>query len=198
MSGAATTPCRAQSIRRERLLALSTQTQTNLNLKIVIPPPPPKSPSPNPQIALSNRRSRRRHPNLPVDLVVNPQPPISKPPKKVSSSTPRIFTYQLFMNGFIYKDPNQVVAEDFFFMDRLRPIRPKSSNPTTPHTTKILQPDDGFVFPIGLIPFQANMGKTNVVALVSLSSQNLGVMTIANAIIGLKPPISNDILAKAF
>ncbi|KAL5977249.1 hypothetical protein ACLOJK_021593, partial [Asimina triloba] len=163
-----------------------------------------------------------------------------------------------FVNGFICKDPNQVVADDFFFMGLNKPgytanrvgsnvtqvtvnqlaglntlgislvridYAPYGQNP--PHThprateiltviegtlfvgfvtsnpdnrliTKVLQPGDVFVFPIGLIHFQANIGKTNAVAIAGLSSQNPGVITIANAIFGSKPPISDDILAKAF
>ncbi|KAL5977251.1 hypothetical protein ACLOJK_021595 [Asimina triloba] len=165
---------------------------------------------------------------------------------------------QVFVNGFICKDPNQVVADDFFFMGLNKPgnttnmvgsnvtqvtvnqlaglntlgislvridYAPYGQNP--PHThprateiltviegtllvgfvtsnpnnrliTKVLQPGDVFVFPIGLIHFQANIGKANAVALAGLSSQNPGVITIANAVFGSKPPISDDILAKAF
>ncbi|KAF2289903.1 hypothetical protein GH714_039088 [Hevea brasiliensis] len=64
--------------------------------------------------------------------------------------------------------------------------------------TKILYPGDVFVFPIGLIHFQFNIAKTNAVAFAGLSSQNPGVITIANAIFGPNPPINPDVLAKAF
>ncbi|KAM3377817.1 germin-like protein subfamily 1 member 17 [Capsicum galapagoense] len=64
--------------------------------------------------------------------------------------------------------------------------------------TKILQPGDVFVFPIGLIHFQLNVGKTNAVAFAGLSSQNPGVITIANAVFGSDPPINDNLLAKAF
>ncbi|KAG6518948.1 putative germin-like protein 2-1 [Zingiber officinale] len=64
--------------------------------------------------------------------------------------------------------------------------------------TKILKKGDVFVFPEGLIHFQFNIGKTNAIALAGLSSQNPGVITIANAVFGSKPPISDDVLAKAF
>jgi len=64
--------------------------------------------------------------------------------------------------------------------------------------TKILHPGDVFVFPVGLIHFQFNVGKTNAVAFAGLSSQNPGVITIANAVFGSDPPISDDVLAKAF
>ncbi|XP_059311223.1 putative germin-like protein 2-1 [Lycium ferocissimum] len=64
--------------------------------------------------------------------------------------------------------------------------------------TKILHQGDVFVFPIGLIHFQFNVGKNKVVALFGLSSQNPGVITIANAVFGSDPPINDDVLAKAF
>ncbi|XP_058006523.1 germin-like protein subfamily 1 member 7 isoform X2 [Hevea brasiliensis] len=64
--------------------------------------------------------------------------------------------------------------------------------------TKVLNAGDVFVFPIGLIHFQFNIGNTNAVAIAGLSSQNPGVITIANAVFGSKPPINPDVLAKAF
>ncbi|RWR81893.1 germin-like protein subfamily 1 member 13 [Cinnamomum micranthum f. kanehirae] len=64
--------------------------------------------------------------------------------------------------------------------------------------TKVLNVGDVFVFPIGLIHYQANIGHTPAVAIAALSSQNQGVITIANYMFGSKPPISDDILAKAF
>jgi DNA polymerase III psi subunit len=54
------------------------------------------------------------------------------------------------------------------------------------------------VFPIGPIHFQFNIGQTNAIALADLNSQNLRVITIANAVFGSNPPINPDILAKAF
>ncbi|XP_028083634.1 putative germin-like protein 2-1 [Camellia sinensis] len=64
--------------------------------------------------------------------------------------------------------------------------------------TKVLYPGDVFVFPQGLIHFQFNNGKTNAVALAALSSQNPGTITVANAVFGSNPRISDDVLAKAF
>ncbi|CAN1220199.1 Putative germin-like protein 2-3 [Linum perenne] len=64
--------------------------------------------------------------------------------------------------------------------------------------SKVLKKGDVFVFPIGLIHFQRNVGHGNAVAIAGLSSQNPGVITIANAVFGSKPDISSDILAKAF
>ena len=51
-------------------------------------------------------------------------------------------------------------------------------------------------FSIGLIHFQFNVGHTNAVAFAGLRSQNLGVITIANAVFGSNPPINSDILPR--
>ncbi|XP_028785204.1 germin-like protein subfamily 1 member 13 [Neltuma alba] len=64
--------------------------------------------------------------------------------------------------------------------------------------TKVLNKGDVFVFPFGMIHFQLNVGHDNAVALSSLSSQNPGVITIAKAVFGSTPPISRDVLTKAF
>uniref|UniRef100_A0A3Q7ER33 Germin-like protein n=1 Tax=Solanum lycopersicum TaxID=4081 RepID=A0A3Q7ER33_SOLLC len=64
--------------------------------------------------------------------------------------------------------------------------------------TKILNPGDVFVFPEGLLHFQLNVGKSNAIAFAGLSSQNPGVITIANAVFGSDPPINHNVLAKAF
>lgn len=55
-----------------------------------------------------------------------------------------------------------------------------------------------FVFPIGLIHFQRNVGKGNAIAVAGLNSQNPGVITIGNAVFGSDPNIASDILVKAF
>ncbi|XP_065619633.1 putative germin-like protein 2-1 [Quercus suber] len=72
------------------------------------------------------------------------------------------------------------------------------SNPQNRLITKVLQKGDVFVFPIGLIHYQRNVGIGNVIAIAALSSQNPGVITIANAVFGSKPHIPSDILMKAF
>ncbi|KAG6581481.1 putative germin-like protein 2-1, partial [Cucurbita argyrosperma subsp. sororia] len=64
--------------------------------------------------------------------------------------------------------------------------------------TKVLYKGDVFVFPVGLIHFQQNIGYGPAVALAALSSQNPGVITIANAVFGSNPDIPANILAKAF
>ncbi|XP_057548549.1 germin-like protein subfamily 1 member 17 [Amaranthus tricolor] len=63
---------------------------------------------------------------------------------------------------------------------------------------KVLNKGDVFVFPQGLIHFQINIGKYPAVAFAGLSSQNPGTVTIANAVFGAQPPISVDVLSKAF
>ncbi|GMP76869.1 hypothetical protein CsSME_00033353 [Camellia sinensis var. sinensis] len=78
---------------------------------------------------------------------------------------------------------------------------PYGLNPphTHPRATEIIVVlEDVFVFPQGLIHFQFNNGKTNAVALAALSSQNPGTITVANAVFGSNPMISDDVLAKAF
>ncbi|KAF0895763.1 hypothetical protein E2562_014370 [Oryza meyeriana var. granulata] len=73
-----------------------------------------------------------------------------------------------------------------------------TSNPNNKLFTKVINKGDVFVFPEGLVHFQFNYGATDTVAIAALSSQNPGVITVANAVFGSKPSISDDILAKAF
>ncbi|KAH1083295.1 hypothetical protein J1N35_023056 [Gossypium stocksii] len=73
-----------------------------------------------------------------------------------------------------------------------------TSNPDNRLFTKVLKTGDVFVFPVSLIHFQFNIGKTNAIALAGLSSQNPGVIIIANAVFGSKPPINSDVFTKAF
>ncbi|XP_076924772.1 putative germin-like protein 2-1 [Bidens hawaiensis] len=73
-----------------------------------------------------------------------------------------------------------------------------TSNPGNRHISKVLKKGDVFVFPVNLVHYQRNVGKKSAVALVALSSQNPGVITIGNAVFGSTPDISTDVLAKAF
>lgn len=73
-----------------------------------------------------------------------------------------------------------------------------TSNPENKLFTKVINKGDVFVFPKGLVHFQFNYGTTDAVAIIALSSQNTGVITVANAVFGSKPSITDDILAKAF
>uniref|UniRef100_A0A2N9FNJ1 Germin-like protein n=1 Tax=Fagus sylvatica TaxID=28930 RepID=A0A2N9FNJ1_FAGSY len=121
----------------------------------------------------------------------------------------------VFVNGKVCKDPKLAKADDFYFgglniagnTENLQ-----GSNVTTVNVdqipglntlenrlfTKVLNKGDVFVFPVGLIHFQFNVGKTNAIAIAGLSSQNAGVITIANAVFGSNPPINPDVLTKAF
>ncbi|KMT15543.1 hypothetical protein BVRB_3g058950 [Beta vulgaris subsp. vulgaris] len=63
---------------------------------------------------------------------------------------------------------------------------------------KVLNKGDVFIFPQGLIHFESNIGKTPAVALSAFTSQNPGVVTTAAAIFGTEPPISVDVLTRAF
>ncbi|KAD6454058.1 hypothetical protein E3N88_08764 [Mikania micrantha] len=73
-----------------------------------------------------------------------------------------------------------------------------TSNPENRLITKVLEKGDVFVFPEGLIHFQKNLDHGYALALAALSSQNPGVITIANAVFGSNPDIPTDVLAKAF
>ncbi|XP_052119415.1 germin-like protein subfamily 1 member 7 isoform X4 [Arachis duranensis] len=73
-----------------------------------------------------------------------------------------------------------------------------NQNNTNHLFTIVRNKGDVFMFPIGLIHFQLNMGYGNVVAISSLSSQNPGVITVVNAVFGSTPPISPEVLTKVF
>ncbi|PKI43037.1 hypothetical protein CRG98_036516 [Punica granatum] len=73
-----------------------------------------------------------------------------------------------------------------------------NSNPENSLFAKVLNPGDVYVFPKGMIHFQLNVGKTKAVAVAGLSSQNPGVITIANALFNTNPPINPEVLAIAF
>ncbi|GJV70618.1 putative germin-like protein 2-1 [Tanacetum coccineum] len=73
-----------------------------------------------------------------------------------------------------------------------------TSNPDNRHISKVLQKGDVFVFPVGLVHYQRNVGNGNAVVIAALSSQNPGAITIANAVFGANPSIPSDILARAF
>ncbi|XP_024027982.1 germin-like protein subfamily 1 member 16 [Morus notabilis] len=64
--------------------------------------------------------------------------------------------------------------------------------------TKTLHKGDVFVFPIGMIHFQFNIGEDRAVAFAGFGSQNEGRITIANTLFGSHPSIKAEVLAKAF
>ncbi|GJV48330.1 germin-like protein 2-1 [Tanacetum coccineum] len=73
-----------------------------------------------------------------------------------------------------------------------------TSNTDNKLFTQRLEKGDVFVFPQGLIHFQQNVGNGYALAIAALSSQNPGAITIADAVFGSNPDISDDILARAF
>ncbi|PIA36015.1 hypothetical protein AQUCO_03400128v1 [Aquilegia coerulea] len=73
-----------------------------------------------------------------------------------------------------------------------------TSNPENRLITKVLQKGDVFVFPMGLVHFQRNFGYGNAVAFAAFSSQNPGVVTVANTVFGSNPRIGSEILTRAF
>ncbi|KAL8036848.1 hypothetical protein ABFX02_11G003100 [Erythranthe guttata] len=129
------------------------------------------------------------------------------------------------VNGHACKNPSSVGANDFSFSglhmpgntsnpngSKVTPVTvsqlpglntlgismvridylPWGINPphTHPRATEILTVIEGSL--------QRNVGTVNAVAIAALSSQNPGVITIANAVFGSKPDFSGDVLAKAF
>ncbi|XP_010435803.1 PREDICTED: putative germin-like protein subfamily 1 member 9 [Camelina sativa] len=73
-----------------------------------------------------------------------------------------------------------------------------TSNPENRLISKVLNEGDVFVFPEGLVHFQANVGKFPALAFAGLSSQNPGVITIADTVFGSNPAIDPNVLARAF
>ncbi|OIT24522.1 putative germin-like protein 2-3, partial [Nicotiana attenuata] len=56
-----------------------------------------------------------------------------------------------------------------------------TSNPENRLISRVIHMGDVFVFPVGLVHFQRNVGYRNAVALLALSSQNPGLISIENA-----------------
>ncbi|PHT37364.1 putative germin-like protein 2-1 [Capsicum baccatum] len=97
------------------------------------------------------------------------------------------------VNGLACKDPKSVGVEDFFFSGLYL-----SGNTSNTFGSKVLEKGDVFVFPLGLVHYQRNVGYGNAVAIAALSSQNPGVINIDNAVFGSEPAIETDILSKDF
>jgi len=64
--------------------------------------------------------------------------------------------------------------------------------------SKILNPGDVFVFPIGLIHFLYNVGHKKATCLFYFNSQNPGLILIPNSMFASNPPVPDDVLAKGF
>ncbi|GLT55215.1 hypothetical protein SLA2020_283580 [Shorea laevis] len=127
-------------------------------------------------------------------------------------------SYAVFVNGKFCKDPKLATADDFFFSGLNTPrdtSTPLGSNVTLLNVDKILGLNTLGISlaridfaPYGLNPPHIHPrateilvvleGHTNAVAFAGLSSQNPGLITIANAVFGSNPPINPDVLAKAF
>nr|GEZ61853.1 germin, RmlC-like cupin domain protein [Tanacetum cinerariifolium] len=104
----------------------------------------------------------------------------------------------VLVNGFVCKDPKMVKVLERKIDGISLLVGFVTSNTDNKLFTQRLEKGDVFVFPEGLIHFQQNVGKGYAVAIAALSSQNPGVITIANAVFGSNPDISDDILARAF
>ncbi|CAN4109091.1 unnamed protein product [Withania somnifera] len=56
-----------------------------------------------------------------------------------------------------------------------------TSNPENRLISKVIRLGDVFVFPVGLVHYQRNVGYGNAIALLSLNSQNPGLITMRDA-----------------
>ncbi|KAL0383763.1 UNVERIFIED_CONTAM: putative germin-like protein 2-1 [Sesamum calycinum] len=104
------------------------------------------------------------------------------------------FTTSARVNGHACKNPASVQASDFSFSGLHLPGN--TSNPNGSKVTPVAVAQLPGLNTLGIS--MRNVGTGNAVAIAALSSQNPGVITIANAGFGSKPGISSDILAKAF
>ncbi|KAM7269161.1 hypothetical protein ACFE04_024658 [Oxalis oulophora] len=73
-----------------------------------------------------------------------------------------------------------------------------TTNPDNKYYFKELHKGDTFIFPVGLIHFQKNIGNGPAKALAAFSSQNPGVVTIGNSVFNSKPFIQDEVLSKSF
>ncbi|PKI42204.1 hypothetical protein CRG98_037384 [Punica granatum] len=104
-------------------------------------------------------------------------------------------------NDFSFEDPKLVTENDFFSGLHIagytsNVVGYRVTPVTVSRRPKVLQKGDVFVFSDGLVHFQRNCGYGNVVAIATLSGKNAGVITIANAVLGSKPNIASDLLAR--
>ncbi|KAL5977040.1 hypothetical protein ACLOJK_021378 [Asimina triloba] len=73
-----------------------------------------------------------------------------------------------------------------------------TSNPDNRFVSKILNKGDVFVFPMGLIHFQQNIGYGHATTISGLSSENPGVIIVPNSIFGSNGPIPAEVLSRTF
>ncbi|KAG0631012.1 hypothetical protein M758_1G220600 [Ceratodon purpureus] len=61
-----------------------------------------------------------------------------------------------------------------------------------------LKTGDFFLFPVGLVHFQLNVGSGHAVTVSVLNAQNPGVQLMASALFGSTPEIKDEVLSRAF
>nr|GMC84356.1 putative germin-like protein 2-1 [Ipomoea batatas] len=103
-----------------------------------------------------------------------------------------------FLHAKLVSDTPILLKEEYLAKAGALEVGFVTSNPDNRLISRVLKSGDVFVFPVGLVHFQRNVGYTKAVAFAGLSSQNPGVITIANAVFGSDPAINGDVLAKAF
>lgn len=64
--------------------------------------------------------------------------------------------------------------------------------------SKVVNAGEMFVIPRGLIHFQYNVGKKKVMAITAFNSQLPGVVVASNTLLGSKPVVPTEVLAKTF
>ncbi|XP_065872632.1 putative germin-like protein 2-2 [Euphorbia lathyris] len=64
--------------------------------------------------------------------------------------------------------------------------------------SKVLNPGDVFVFPMGLVHYQRNTGSGKAIAIGAQSSQNAGVVWMHSAVFNSTPTIPSDMLGKVY
>ncbi|OVA20855.1 Germin [Macleaya cordata] len=112
------------------------------------------------------------------------------------------------VNGMVCKDPKLAQAEDFFFAGLHVPGNTSNNQGSKVTPVNVAQIPGLNTFgismarvdyaPWGLVHYQRNIGYGNAVGIAALSSQNPGVITIANAVFGSNPAIGAEVLTKAF
>ncbi|GJN19074.1 hypothetical protein PR202_gb06311 [Eleusine coracana subsp. coracana] len=63
---------------------------------------------------------------------------------------------------------------------------------------KVIKPGGAFVYPKGLVHFAFNLTPRPAWGVVGLSSQNPGLIRVADSIFGASPAVNDEVLAKAF
>lgn len=105
-------------------------------------------------------------------------------------------------NGFVSPHTHPRATEIIFLLEGSLYVGFVASNPGSNMKkklfVKVLEPGDIFVFPMGLIHFQLNVGKTDAVGFVTFNSQNPGVVSYGNDLFATDPLISPDLLARSF